>query len=371
MALSTQVGTNLAPKRGIAVVMQAEDIEFAGEWSTQALRLMKENAIPPIPDNYAIWFRYASGRLPELNKEIDKRTSGGKPVDPDLALDLQRRYFPDEKLADVTLQTGNKLNTEVDEILRIIEESVGNSTAFGASVREASDSLTSQSTPGDVLKAVEAIVNASRKMEERSAELEEHLQSTKRELNELQDNLEKAHSEARTDGLTGINNRKAFDEAIDREIAAARSSGKPLCLVVGDIDHFKKFNDTFGHRTGDQVLRLVASCLRNGVADGHIAARYGGEEFAVIMPATDLATAETIANKIRETAKARELAKRSSGESLGRVTMSMGISLFQPTDAAASLIERADQCLYQAKHAGRNRVIAEKAGSEMPKALAG
>lgn len=346
-------------------------MEFAGEWSARALQLMQENAIPPSPDNYAVWFRYASGRLPELNKEIDQKIAAAQPLDLDATLDLQRRYFSDAKLTDVTLQTGDKLNTEVDQILRIIEETVGNSTALGASVREASESLSSHSTPGDVLKAVEAIVTASRKMEERSAELEDHLQATKRELNELQDNLAKAHNEARTDGLTGLSNRKAFDEAIEREMAAARTSGEPLCLVVGDIDHFKKFNDTFGHRTGDQVLRLVASCLKNGAAEGHIAARYGGEEFAVIMPATDLAAAEVIANQIRETVKARELVKRSTGESLGRVTMSMGIGLFRPDDTAASLIERADQCLYQAKHAGRNRVIAENTGAAMPQALAG
>lgn len=351
--------------------MQAEDIEFANEWSAEALKLMQENSIPPSPDNYAVWFRYASGRLPELNKEIDEKIATTGPLDLDTTLDIQRRYFSDAKLTDATLAAGTKLNTEVDQILRIIEETVGNSTALGASVREASESLSSQSTPGDVLKAVEAIVTASRKMEERSAELEDHLQATKRELNELQDNLAKAHTEARTDGLTGLNNRKAFDEAIEREMAGARTSGKPLCLIVGDIDHFKKFNDTFGHRTGDQVLRLVASCLKNGAAEGHIAARYGGEEFAVIMPATDLATAEVIANRIRETVMARELVKRSTGESLGRVTMSMGIGLFRPDDAAASLIERADQCLYQAKHAGRNRVIAEDAGAAMPKALAG
>lgn len=351
--------------------MQAEDIEFANEWSAEALKLMQENSIPPSPDNYAVWFRYASGRLPELNKEIDEKIATAGPLDLDTTLDIQRRYFSDAKLTDATLAAGTKLNTEVDQILRIIEETVGNSTALGASVREASESLSSQSTPGDVLKAVEAIVTASRKMEERSAELEDHLQATKRELNELQDNLAKAHTEARTDGLTGLNNRKAFDEAIEREMAGARTSGKPLCLIVGDIDHFKKFNDTFGHRTGDQVLRLVASCLKNGAAEGHIAARYGGEEFAVIMPATDLATAEVIANRIRETVMARELVKRSTGESLGRVTMSMGIGLFRPDDAAASLIERADQCLYQAKHAGRNRVIAEDAGAAMPKALAG
>src|SRR5690554_3564409 len=353
------------------VVMQAEDIEFATEWSAQALKLMADHGVPPCPDNYAVWFRYVSGRCPELTQEIDERIRDNRPIDLDVTLDLQRRYFSDEKLTDVTLTTGTRLNTEVDQLLRIIEESVGNSTALGASVRAASAGLSSGSSPSDVLKAVEAIVTASRKMEDRSAELEEHLHTTKKELNELQQNLEKAHTEARTDGLTGINNRKAFDEAIDREIKAAHENSKPLCLIVGDIDHFKKFNDTFGHRTGDQVLRLVATCLKNGASPHHIVARYGGEEFAVIMPATDIHQAEIIANQIRETVQARELVKRSTGESLGRVTMSMGVSLFRRGDSPASLIERADQHLYQAKHAGRNRVITEMSEAPRAQALAG
>ena len=350
--------------------MQAEDVEFAAEWSDRALKLMAEHGVPPYPDNYSVWFRYASGRLPELNKEIDERIENNEPVDLDTTASLQKRYFADDKLTDVTLNTGNKLNTEVDQILKIIEETVGNSTALGTTVREASEGLTSQSTPTDVRHAVEAIVSASRKMEERSTELEEHLQATKKELNELQQNLEKAHSEARTDGLTGVNNRKAFDEALSRELAEAEKGGQPLCLVIGDIDHFKKFNDTFGHRTGDQVLRLVASCLKTGVHAGHFVARYGGEEFAVIMPATEIASADTIANKIRETVQARELVKRSTGESLGRVTMSMGIALLQPGEAGASLVERADSCLYDAKRGGRNRVVTERHAEEQLQAQA-
>lgn len=351
--------------------MQAEDIEFAAEWSGRALKLMADHEIPPCPDNYSVWFRYASGRLPELNKEIDSRIENNEPVDLDTTTSLQKRYFAEDKLADVALDTGSKINTEVDQILKIIEDTVGNSTALGASVREASEGLTSQSTPTDVRKAVEAIVSASRKMEERSTELEEHLQATKKELNELQENLEKAHSEARTDGLTGVNNRKAFDEALAKELAAAQKSGQPLCLAIGDIDHFKKFNDTFGHRTGDQVLRLVASCLKSGAMAGHFVARYGGEEFAVIMPATEIASAEAVSNKVRETVQARELVKRSTGESLGRVTMSIGIALLQPGENGASLIERADSCLYDAKRGGRNCVVTELHSEDSPQAQAG
>ncbi|MDO8840605.1 MAG: GGDEF domain-containing protein [Parvibaculum sp.] len=350
--------------------MDGAEIEFAAAWSAEALRLMAENDVPPCPENYAVWFHYASGRTPDLNKEIDARIARHEPLDMNATAELRERLTGDGKLTDVTLNTGAKLNTEVDRILKIIEETAGNSSTFGHSVRAASESLTNQSTPNDVAHAVEAIIAASRKMEERSAELEETLHATKSELSELQQNLEMAHSEARTDGLTGVNNRKAFDEALAREVAAASADGNALCLVIGDIDHFKKFNDTFGHQTGDQVLKLVANCLKTGALEQHIVARYGGEEFAVIMPATEINLAETVTNKIRETVQARELVKRSTGESLGRVTMSMGIALLRPGETGAALIKRADDCLYAAKHAGRNRVITDMHEAETPQAKA-
>lgn len=350
--------------------MQAEDIEFATEWAKKALRLMADRNITPSPDNYAVWFRYASGQTPELTQEIDRRIAQNQPLDANVTASLQEKFLAEGQLTNVTLNAGTRLNSEVDQILKIIGETVGNSSALGASVREASDGLTSQSTPHDVRLAVEAIVTASRKLEERSTELEDHLQASKKELGELQENLEKAHSEARTDGLTGINNRKAFDEILAREIMSAHANGIPLCLAIGDIDHFKKFNDTFGHRTGDQVLRLVANCLNTGALEQHIAARYGGEEFAVIMPATGIEAAETVSNNIRETVQARELVKRSSGESLGRVTMSIGIAILRPGETPSSLIERADGHLYDAKHNGRNRVVSEAAAAAAMRAQA-
>jgi diguanylate cyclase len=231
---------------------------------------------------------------------------------------------------------------------------------LGTSVRAASEGLTNKSSPADVRRVVEAIMSASMKMESRSKELEARLTETKSELSTLQTNLTNARTEARTDGLTGVNNRKAFDELLSQEIAKATTQKSSLCLIIGDIDHFKAFNDTWGHRTGDQVLRLVASCLKTGARKVDHVARYGGEEFAVIMPDISPLAAEKLANMIREAVQARELVKRSTGETLGRVTMSLGISTFHDGDSSASLIERADGCLYAAKRSGRNRVIAQE-----------
>jgi diguanylate cyclase len=129
--------------------------------------------------------------------------------------------------------------------------------------------------------------------------------------------------------------------------------------MLTDIDHFKKFNDSYGHLTGDQVLRLVAISVKQNVKGQDVAARYGGEEFAIVLPNTALRQAITVADHIRRAVMNKELMKRSTGEHLGRVTISIGVATLCASDNPQSLIERADVCLYAAKRSGRNRVIGE------------
>jgi diguanylate cyclase len=129
--------------------------------------------------------------------------------------------------------------------------------------------------------------------------------------------------------------------------------------LMTDIDHFKNFNDKYGHLTGDQVLRLVALSVKQNVKGQDTVARYGGEEFVVALPNTELRSAFTVADHIRRAVMTKELVKRSSGERLGRITISIGVALFRPDDTAQTLIDRADKCLYAAKRNGRNRVVCE------------
>jgi diguanylate cyclase len=126
-----------------------------------------------------------------------------------------------------------------------------------------------------------------------------------------------------------------------------------------DIDHFKNFNDSFGHLTGDQVLRLVALAVKNNVKGQDTAARYGGEEFAVVLPNTVLRSATTVADHVRRAVMTKQLMKRSTHEQLGRITVSIGVASLRNGETAQSLIGRADACLYAAKRSGRNRVISE------------
>jgi diguanylate cyclase len=196
-------------------------------------------------------------------------------------------------------------------------------------------------------------------MKKDNHELEERLNASKEEINQLQENLEVVRTESLTDPLTGLANRKHFDDRLAHAMAEAAERSEPLSLVMTDIDHFKTFNDTWGHLTGDQVLRLVAMSVKQNVKGQDIAARYGGEEFAIILPNTVLRSGQTVADHIRRAVMGKELMKRSTGQNLGRVTISLGVATARKGDTAESIIARADACLYAAKRNGRNRVICE------------
>lgn len=155
------------------------------------------------------------------------------------------------------------------------------------------------------------------------------------------------------DELTGLFNRRYFNQRLQEEINRSTRYGRDLSLILGDIDHFKGYNDDFGHQKGDEVLRSVAEMIRSNCRSSDTAARYGGEEMAVILPETDIKGAFNVAEK------ARKLIETRAGDVAGRtVTISMGIASFGPdNDGPAKLIAAADRALYKAKSAGRNCCI--------------
>jgi diguanylate cyclase len=165
--------------------------------------------------------------------------------------------------------------------------------------------------------------------------------------------------ESLTDPLTGIGNRRALDGAIERALRRFADKAEDASLLLCDIDHFKTFNDNWGHQTGDQVLRLVAKCLSDNVKGRDTAARYGGEEFAVLLRGAKIAEAILVAEQIRLAVESNRLIKKSTGTVLGTITVSVGVIQFAPDDTAETVIHRVDACLYGAKQNGRNLVLAE------------
>ena len=159
---------------------------------------------------------------------------------------------------------------------------------------------------------------------------------------------------ATVDALTGLRNRRWLDEAFARELARADVAGRPLCLAMADVDRFKKFNDTHGHRAGDEVLKVVARMLRESSRPNDLVARYGGEEFTVLFPETVLDDALAACERLRRAVGGAEVSH--DGGALPRVSASFGLAQREPGETLAALVARADAALYRAKQQGRDRV---------------
>ncbi|WP_454618847.1 diguanylate cyclase [Bradyrhizobium cenepequi] len=320
------------------------------------IRSLRQTAVPR---NYEIWYVYATGYNAPLNKIINETLArNGKLSEADLE-QIYETYLSHIKTSDRIDKVGARVIGEIDDVMTLISDALGMSASYDASLSGASEKLASAKN-GDQLKPIiEQLVKSTREMREINKALESRLTLSKTEISNLQHSLEAIRAESLTDPLTGLGNRKYFDRSIEMAVQTAIANGEPLSLLMFDIDHFKSFNDSYGHLTGDQVLRLVGMSLKQTIKGKDITARYGGEEFAVVLPNTGLRQALTVADHIRRAVMAKELKKKSTGEILGRVTISVGVSLLKPGDDTDSLIERADACLYAAKRAGRNRVVCE------------
>jgi diguanylate cyclase len=196
-----------------------------------------------------------------------------------------------------------------------------------------------------------AVFSAMDQMLAANSELQQRLEQAEKQLAVQAVEIKAHESEARTDSLTGLSNRRAFDDELKRRLNEFQRKGTPCTLILLDIDFFKKFNDTHGHQVGDEVLRSVAKVIAKQSREMDVPCRYGGEEFAVILPATDAAKACVGAERIR--AAVEESATICDGKNL-KVTCSLGVSHFLPNDDVARLIRRADDALYTSKKAGRN-----------------
>src|SRR3954462_11382125 len=343
----------------MAVIKVLDDHERTIAFAEVALGQIKSLRQTAVPRNYEIWYVYATGYNSALNKIINETLARhGRLTEADLE-QIYETYLSQIKTTDRIDKVGARVIGEIDDVMTLISDALGMSASYDASLEGASRKLAVAQNGDQVKAVVETLVQATREMRDTNKALEDRLILSKTEISNLQHSLEAIRAESLTDPLTSLGNRKYFDRAIAAAVQSSAACGEPLSLLMLDIDHFKSFNDNYGHLTGDQVLRLVGMSLKQTIKGQDITARYGGEEFAVVLPATALRQALTVADHIRRAVMSKELKKKSTGEILGRVTISIGVSMLQPGDSPDTLIERADACLYAAKRNGRNRVICE------------
>ncbi len=335
------------------------DVERTFSIGERALELMRTYGSTATPRSYEVWYTYVTGERPAMNDAVKRLvTAQGSVSEAEIDV-LHKTHVSPHRFTSEAEKTSASVIVEIDEVMEMIDMALGSTERYGESLEAMSAEVSVTVDRKRIREILEALVVSTKDMSSTNRTLEARLKETRGEIASLRETLEAVRIETLTDPLTGIANRKHFEEMLVKTIDQSIVEQAPLSLVVIDIDHFKRFNDHYGHLTGDQVLRLVSMTMREQIKTKATLARFGGEEFGIILPHTTLDAARAAAERVRVSVMGRELVKRSTGESLGKVTISLGVAALRRGDTSVSLLERADQCMFAAKRAGRNRTTTD------------
>lgn len=333
-------------------------IKKASECLRLALPLMSEYDIPVTPKNYSVWYRYVSGIDSELRETIDSMLKTRETFSEETNESLYWQFCA-EKDENQLKNVRDDLQHVLTTILKEVTELTGQTERYESFISGSVKILSDNPSPDEVKNIVKTIIDETKTLGNYGKTIQTKLVETTDVLENLKKDFEQVKTEALVDFLTGIPNRKAFDQALTEQIGDAKTDMKSLSLLLIDIDHFKRFNDEFGHLVGDHVLKFVVKKIRELVKGRDFLARFGGEEFAVILPQTPLEGAQTVAENIRNYFAQAKLKEISTLRNLGKISVSIGVACYRSGESPEALISRSDMALYSAKNAGRNRVATE------------
>jgi diguanylate cyclase len=307
------------------------------------------------PVTYSVWYEYAAGMNAGLSHAIDERLRSKSALGDE---DIFRLYR--EHVADPDHDAMQAINSELQRVISGVAANASSTGASAGSFGAQIDKLAAALAQGDsnaLPDLLSGAVAGAQAMKGSTATLVEQIHAGQMEIERLRTDLIRARDEVLLDPLTGVLNRRGFDQRLADLMQQRADGGPPHSLVMIDIDHFKKVNDTHGHVMGDQVIRALAAILRRSVPDGEQrVARYGGEEFAVLLPGTALAEGARLADVLRRQVSEMRIKDRRTQQVLTQVTISAGVAALEPRDDPANWVARADAALYRSKAAGRDRV---------------
>jgi len=332
-----------------------ESIEGAAQVVRAALPLANKYKLPANPITYAILYEYILGKNTELKASVEDLFKHHNAIDAKDFTALYNTFLVDNN-EEAMVKTRQALLALLASTQKSLQEAGKDSQSYSESLNNAVDDLQGGGDISTATNAISRLIDETSQMQASSQTLQDELSKSNRDLAELQTEFERVRHESMVDPLTGIQNRRAFDDALAECCSQTKIDQQPLCLLIIDIDHFKKVNDTYGHVVGDAVLKCVSSALNKTIRGGDLLARYGGEEFVVVLPMTPMEGAERVADNICNIVRNQAMDKNQVGDNVGRVTVSVGVALFSEAESTEEFVARADTALYRAKESGRNRV---------------
>lgn len=331
----------------------------SAEYLRLALPLMTKQRAALHPISYAVWYEFVSGRNLPLIKAVQERTRGGALLDEDDTASLYRQHVAEPVLdREDARRVSEGLSRVLDNMASTAAEAGDRTARFDQSLLEWSRQLLDESAlNAQAREQLQTLLGDTREMRQAMTALQQRLDASQSEIAALREEVSQARSEALVDALTGLANRRAFERRLASCLAEppAQPEQGP-CLVLGDIDFFKRVNDSYGHSFGDQVLRAVAQSIKRLAGEPRLAARVGGEEFALLLPSADLGEAQALAEQLRGAIAASRIRRGDKEQSLERVTLSLGVTQLACGESANDFFERADRALYASKRSGRNCV---------------
>lgn len=336
------------------------DRSAAAELTRLVLVRMNRHEAILTPISFAVWFEYLSGVNVRLRQEMDALLEKDTAIDDQRIQTLYDRFVSECNADAQNLVRGNAQRI-LSEIRIYAENADHKATEFGGHLERSAGLMSEQAAPPALQAMVAELRVETSAMQSAVQDLSQNLAHSQQEIEKLRVQLEHARTEALTDPLTGLLNRRGFEMRLMEAFDATNANGIETSLIVIDIDHFKKVNDTYGHLFGDKVIRAVAEVLKASVKDSGIVARLGGEEFGALLPGMNLGNAHALAERIRKTMEKGKIRRIDQNAHIEGITISLGIALLLRDENHATFIDRADKALYASKENGRNRVTIAQA----------
>lgn len=307
------------------------------------------------PTTYAVWYEYLAGLNLPLSKELGQKLDAGEVL---TQADMERLY-------DLHIDTRNthrveQLQSGLSNVLRKLGDMAtnsGQSTAeYVRTLEECEAELRNVTDMDGMARLVATLLSSTMAVRSTTESLRDELVATREEMQALREQLGSLQNEAVTDPLTGLRNRRGFKRSLDELLALDADALTKCAVMIADIDHFKRINDSYGHLFGDQVIRTAAQALRSVLKGRDIVARFGGEEFIILLPNTPEHGAYALAEQLRTTFAKGRIRRANSNEYIDKVTISIGVAVPLRGESIEHAIDRADRALYLAKQEGRNCV---------------